>query len=220
LTNVNTAIWTPQGPYNQIPSGAISFSGSSQYLTTPSNAWTTLAGTFTVEFYVNFKATPTANPFIGVNAAGGFNIYNDGTRITPNVFGSGNIFNSTFLVSNIVLGAWYHIAVTRNSSNLMTMWVNGVSVGSTTTATTYTQGIWQIGNTNFNCYISNFRATNTTVYTTNFIPPNTALTAISGTSLLLAVLNTNDFIADSSANNFTVTNVGTATWSGYGPFNS
>ena len=183
------------------------FDGTGDYLTAPSNAWTTLAGTFTIEFWVNFNAAPTANPFIGVNSAGGFNIYNDGTRITPNIFGTGNIFNSTLLLSSLTNGTWYHIAVTRNSSNLMTIWLNGVDKGSTTTATTYTQGTWQIGNSNFNCYISNFRVTNTCVYTSAFTPSTTPLTAIANTSLLTCQSTT--FI-DNSTNNFAITVNGNA----------
>ena len=194
------------GPFSSVTVTPASYSGyfdgTGDYLTAPSNAWTTLAGTFTIEFWVNFNAAPTANPFIGVNSAGGFNIYNDGTRITPNIFGTGNIFNSTLLLSSLTNGTWYHIAVTRNSSNLMTIWLNGVDKGSTTTATTYTQGTWQIGNSNFNCYISNFRVTNTCVYTSAFTPSTTPLTAIANTSLLTC--QSTSFI-DTSNNAFAIT---------------
>ena len=191
------------------------FDGTGDYLTSPSNSWTSLAGQFTVEFWVNFNAIPTANPFIGAMTAGGFNIYNDGTRLSPNVFGTGNIFNSSVLLSSLAVGTWYHIAVTRNSSNLMTMWLNGISQGTATTTSTYTANAWQIGNNNFNCYISNFRATNTCQYTTTFTPPTSPLTAISGTNLLTC--QSNRFI-DNSTNNFAITKNGDTKITSYIPF--
>ena len=180
------------------------FSGTSQYVTAPSATWTTLAGTFTVECWMYFAAASTTASLIGVISTGGFTFFNDGTRITPYLVGTGNIFNSTFLLSGITVGTWYHVAVTRNSSNLMTMWVNGASVGSTTTATTYTQGVWQIGNSGFNGNISNFRANNTCLYTTTFTPSTSPLTNVTGTNLL--TLQSSTFV-DNSTNNYTITNV-------------
>lgn len=191
--------------------GSVYFDGSSDYLTVPSNTWTTLAGQFTIEFWVNFGAAPTSNPFIGVSSTGGFTIYNDGTRISPNLFGTGNIFNSTFTTAGIVIGRWYHIAVTRNSSNLMTMWADGVSVGSATTSTTYTQGTWQIGNSNFRCHISNLRIANTCLYTSTFTPSTTPLTAVANTILLTcqsSSASNNRIILDNGNNAYTITSVG------------
>jgi len=196
------------GPYSGSYYSGYSTGASGVYLTAPSAAWTTLAGTFTVEFWINWLVAPgaTSGSFMGVQSNGGWTLYADGTRISPNVYGTGNIFNSTFTQSSIVAGRWYHIAVTRNSSNLMTMWVDGVSVGSATTSTTYTQGAWAIfspGNVGLlNGYISNHRVTNTCLYTTTFTPPTTPLTAVSGTSLLTC--QSNRFI-DNSTNNFTIT---------------
>jgi hypothetical protein len=213
ITRNGDAVVSEFSPFSSVTVTPASYSGyfdgTGDYIQLPSNAWTTLAGQFTIEFFVNFQAAPSGSqPLTGtVSTAGAFSIYFDGTRITPNLYGTGNIFNSTFLGSGIVFGKWYHIAVTRNSSNLMTMWVDGVSVGSATTATTYSETIWRIGESNFNCFISNFRATNTTVYTATFTPPTAPLTAISGTSLLTCQSTT--FI-DNSTNNFAITVTGNA----------
>jgi hypothetical protein len=195
------------------------FDGTGDYLTTPSNSWSTLAGQFTVEFWINFSAAPAgAGGIVGtIGVTGGWQIYNDGTRITPNLAGTGNIFNSTFTTAGLTLGKWYHVAVTRDNANLMTMWVDGASVGSATTSTTYTQGVWQIGNSNFNCYISNFRSVNTCIYTDTFTPPTTPLTAISGTSLLTC--QSNRFI-DNSTNNFAVTRLADTVVSKFSPFST
>ena len=218
LETVGDAQLAPQDPYG---GGYYSnFSdGNADYLTVPSASWTTLAGAFTVEFWVNWTYAPQAGSLMGVQSNGGWALYNDGTRISPNLYGSANIFNSTFLVSSIVLGQWYHIAITRDSNNLMTMWVNGVSVGSATTATTYTQGAWAIfspGNVNALLgYISNHRVTNTCLYTTTFTPSTTPLTAVTGTKLLTCQSNS---FKDNSTNAATLTAYNTVAVKSFNPF--
>ncbi len=209
-------------PENPFESGFYSVysDGNADYLTVPSATWTTLAGTFTVEFWALWTMAPaTAGSFMGVQTNGGWTLYNDNTRITPNIFGTGNIFNSTFSPSSIIPGKWYHIAVTRDSSNLMTMWVDGVSVGSTTTSASYTQGAWAIhspGNVNLlNGFISNLRVTNTTLYTTTFTPPTSPLTAVSGTQLLTC--QSRNF-ADNSTNAATLTAFNTVAVRSFNPF--
>jgi len=213
----DTKLW-PQDPYAGNYYSNFS-DGNGDYLTVPSASWTTLSGTFTVEFWANWAVTPQAGSLMGVQSNGGFALYNDGTRISPNLYGSSNIFNSTFLVSSIVLGQWYHIAITRDSSNLMTMWVNGVSVGSTTTATTYTQGAWAIfspGNVNAtHGYISNHRVANTCLYTTTFTPSTSPLTAVSGTQLLTCQSNR---FKDNSTNAATLTAYNTVAVKSFNPF--
>jgi hypothetical protein len=218
LETVGNTQLAPQDPYGGSYYSNYS-DGNADYLTVPSASWSTLAGTFTVEGWVKWNVTPATGNMTGVYTSGGWVLFNDGTRITPNVFGTGNIFNSTFLVSSVVLGKWYHIAVTRNSSNLMTMWVDGVSVGSTTTATTYTQGIWYIFSfNNTNCIqgnISNFRVNNTCLYTTTFTPSTVPLTAVSGTQLLTCQSNS---FKDNSTNAVTLTAAGTVAVQSQNPF--
>jgi len=206
-------------PYSGTYYSNYSTGASGAYISVPSAAWTTLAGTFTVEFWINWTTTPASGSLMGVQASSGFNMYNDNTRIAPNLYGSANIFSSTFLISSIVLGKWYHIAITRDSSNLMTMWVNGASVGSTTTATTYTQGAWAVFSpSNVNAsqgYISNHRVTNTCLYTTAFTPSTTSLTAITGTQLLTC--QSNKFV-DNSTNAATLTVASTVSVKSMNPF--
>jgi hypothetical protein len=220
--NLETLADVRIAPENPFESGFYSVysDGNADYLTVPSATWTTLAGTFTVEFWALWTISPaSAGSFMGVQSNGGWTLYNDTSSISPNVFGTGNIFNSTFSTSSIVPGRWYHIAVTRNSSNLMTMWVNGVSVGSTTTSTSYTQGAWAIhspGNINLlNGFISNLRVTNTTLYTTTFTPPTSPLTAVSGTQLLTC--QSRNF-TDNSTNAATLTAFNTVAVRSFNPF--
>lgn len=193
-------------------SSFIPFSGTysnylngSNYLSVASNSAFGLPGVFTVEFFINFASgnSFTAGTIMGVTSAGGFNVYYDGTRVTPNLFGTGNIFNSTF--TSISPNTWYHIVIRRDSNNLMTMYVNGSSVGSTTTSTTYTTGAWNIygsPSTSAYGYISNLRITNTDVYGGAPTVPTSPLTAVSGTVLLTCQSST---FTDNSINSRTIT---------------
>ena len=84
---------------------------------------------------------------------------------------------------------WYHIAAVRNSGTL-TMYVNGISVGSASYSDTYSDAIFTLGrneNNNknqFRGFISNFRVLNSALYTSNFTPPAAPLTNVTNTKLL------------------------------------
>jgi hypothetical protein len=219
ITRAGNATQGTFSPYSATGWSNYSTGASGAYISVPSASWTTLAGTFTVEFWMNWTTAPAAGSLMGVQANSGWNLYNDGTTISPNLYGSSNIFTSTFTVASIVLGRWYHVAITRNASNLMTMWINGVSSGSATVATTYTQGAWAIFSpANVNAtqgYMSNYRVTNTCLYTTAFTPSTTPLTAVSGTQLLTC--QSNRFI-DTSTNAATLTAASTVSVQAFSPF--
>jgi hypothetical protein len=105
------------------------------------------------------------------------------------------------------LNTWNHYAIVRRETTF-TFYVNGTSRGSATSSINITaQGdVFKIGNSTIypiNGYISNFRLVNgTAVYTSNFTPPTSPLTAIPNTQLLIQGL------VDRSPNAFTVTNNG------------
>jgi hypothetical protein len=105
------------------------------------------------------------------------------------------------------LNAWHHYAIVRNGTTF-TLYVNGTSRGSATSSVNITaQGdVFRIGNSTtypIAGYISNFRLVNgTAVYTSNFTPPTSPLTAIPNTQILIQGL------VDRSPNSFTVTNNG------------
>jgi hypothetical protein len=110
------------------------------------------------------------------------------------------------------LNTWHHYAFVRDGTTF-TLYVNGTSVGSATSSTNITaQGdVFRIGNTTsypINGYITNFRLVNgTAVYTSNFTPPTSPLTAIPNTQILLQGLT------DRGPNAFTLTNNGGVTLS-------
>jgi len=115
-------------------------------------------------------------------------------------------------------GVWYHVAVTRTSAGVMTIYVNGVADGTQTqNASAVVNGTYCVfnglydnnglGNNGGACIISNFRFVNNRVlYTSTFTPSTAPLTAISGT--LLLACQSNRFV-DNGPYNIALTSVGT-----------
>ena len=107
----------------------------------------------------------------------------------------------------------------------MSLYVNGVSVGTGTDSTNYTAttGTWYINSNDSGPtpggagYISNLRIIKgTAVYTAAFTPPASPLTAITNTSLLTC--QSNRFI-DNSTNAFAITRNGDVSVQRFSPFN-
>jgi len=117
-------------------------------------------------------------------------------------------------------GKWYHFAYVRDySASSIKLYINGVSVISQADSTSYTNSYFSIGGYYNTSYlwkgnISNFRITESVVYTTSFTPPSAPLSAITGTTLLTAGANR---FFDQSATN-TVAVVGTPKVTPFSPF--
>jgi hypothetical protein len=204
-----------------LSAGAISFNGTSQYLTVTSP---NLSGTWTVEMWCYWTTGATQTTIVSFNngSNSGINLWKN----TSNQLVADDGVNGVTAMSAVTptINAWNHIAFVR-SGTTTSGYVNGVLAG-TTTYTPGTTSIVNVGRYNgspfyyFPGYISNLRVVNgTAVYTANFTPPQAILPAISGTSLLLNAINSTNFIQDNSPNNYTLTNNGTATWTAIGPFN-
>lgn len=119
-------------------------------------------------------------------------------------------------------GEWNHIAVVR-SGNTFTLYINGSSVASGTQTAAVgdsTNGI-SVGafrDGAYPCigYVSNLRIVKgTAVYTANFTPSTTPLTAVTNTSLLTCQSNR---FRDASTNNFTITRNGDVSVQRFSPF--
>jgi hypothetical protein len=132
---------------------------------------------------------------------------------------------------------WYHVAVTFNTSTkLLKLYVNGIATTFNVISGYQNSVGFAYSNSNsayvmaigrgqysapfgyFDGYMSNTRILNgTALYTASFTVPTSPLTAIANTSLLTCNSAT---IVDSSTNNFTITNNGSATVSSVVPFNA
>ena len=121
---------------------------------------------------------------------------------------SGSAIPADYFTTN----TWYHVAVSR-ASGTVRVFVNGVLTNSAADTTAIDTDSFTIGARYSNNYtlhagaiLSNVRfIVGTGLYTTNFTPPTTTLTAVANTKLLTCQSST---IIDNSANNFTVNNYG------------
>jgi len=179
---------------------------------------------FTIELWVNMRNTGTFSSFLRPDDNGTFPEFGYDWGTTELKFQARDAAIMTVSTSAVVANSWNHIAVSRSGTSLR-LFVNGTQVGTTTTNSTNfgspTNAI-RIGGSSFsashsvNGYISNFRIVKgTALYTSNFIPPTSPLTAITNTSVLTC--QNNRFI-DNSTNNFAITINGDTTVQPFSPF--
>lgn len=188
-------------PYSvSVNGGSGYFNGSTDSLSAPANSAFSFNADFTVEgwFYnTSFPGSGSYNHFYDFRLSGssgsGFTIgqYSSSGQIVI-YSGSGQVFAGT---TNPSLNTWNHFAMVRSGS-VVTVYLNGISIGTWSTSTNFTDNNCVIGRYGlasgefFTGYFSSLRVVKgTAVYTSSFIPSTTPLTAISGTSLLLNFTN-------------------------------
>jgi len=176
---------------------------------------------FTFECWVNFTAFGTDSKyFLAISGSTYYQLVHDSStgislRVSPSYTKVvGETTNSGWSV-----GVWYHVALVKNGNDY-TIYKNGVSIATATYSTALPSvAIGNIGGydatTGINAYMSNFRITNTAVYTTTFTPPTSPLTAISGT--LILTCQSNRFV-DNSASPYALTVNGTPKVQAFQPF--
>ena len=206
-----------------VSGGSTSFDGTGDHLATASSS-NLVVGTndFTIEYWLK------ANNFDSVGTA--FDMrHSHNTSLMSNISTSGEprlYANSGYRITATAMSTntWYHIAFVRQSGTT-TMYLNGVAQSTTySDSNNYTGDRVYLGSerdttTEFDGYISNFRMViGTAVYTSNFTPQNSALTAISNTKLLTCQ-NSTGSITDASSDNHTITAGGNAAASTSKPFN-
>jgi hypothetical protein len=203
---------TVQHPFN--PNGYYSYQfltgGANSYISMANTVGTITTGPFTIEAWIQPTSYVTEGKYLsniywqsGQN--GGWAMYITSTQI--GLLASNSTFNAftypIVITRSAPLNTWTHIAVTRNSSNLMTLYVDGVSVNTATYANSLnlnsggTQTGWKtyVGaalfdgafqtNEAFYGYISNARIANSTcIYTSNFAPLTAPFVANSSIALL------------------------------------
>lgn len=192
------------------------FDGVGDYLTLSNTSGALVMGTgsFTIEAWVfRQSATVTYESIISSEA-----VDNSSTGLGFGLNSSNfpYLYSYSFLLTSsiaITPGAWNHVALVRNGTTA-TIYVNGVSGGSTTVTNNFTDTRCAIGTNSwanngnyFTGFISSLRAIKgVALYTTNFTPPASPVTAVSGTSLLLNF--TNPAIYDTSGSAAFVRRVG------------
>jgi hypothetical protein len=196
------------------------------YLTlADSNDWDTGSGEFTIEFW--FQVTTTANIMMfGQSSSNGFPRCLIASRKISVYYydSSGHELNST---TTIELNTWYHFALVRDNTGTDTirLFINGLQedIYQTPGANVTSSVVLTIGNFGtynsqlFEGYMDEFRFVNgTCVYTSNFTPPTTRLTAITNTKLLIhsnlagggSSFSGYNVFTDSSASPHTITATG------------
>jgi hypothetical protein len=235
--NGNTSIqrFNPFNPVTTTPTSYSGyFDGSAAFLSLADNtAFNFGTGDATVEFW--FNSPGTSNNYPGIissvdyNTSGSASIRFDNTGYKGKVFmyingGGDPVIAST---STISYNTWTHVAITRSGTSLK-MYINGTLDTTVTISVSLgwylSYGGMRIGrgfdvdgaSAYFPGYVSNVRLVKgSVVYTANFTPSTTPLTAIANTSLLTCQSAT--FI-DNSANNFTITANGAAAPRQFNPF--
>ena len=187
-------------PWNTTGYGSLYFDGTGDYLSIAhaSSFYDLGTADWTIECWVYFADTSAFNGVfqlgknVGALAA---MLYTDG-KLKLLEQDSAVVFESN---TTFAANTWYHIAFTNNDyNNTQKLYVNGVqesNTGSKSTAFQFTEKTVFIGGRWFsnafqrpmNGYISNFRIVGgSEVYTSNFTPSTTPLTAITNTKLLTA----------------------------------
>jgi len=203
---------------------SVYFNGTNDYLALASNAVLSFGtGIFTIECWFYGTTVTVLQSIYDTRSPTdtqdrGYGIY---TTVASHLhFGTANvdyISGTTTLLAN----QWYHVAVVRESTTVIKMYLNGLQEGSTYTASVTqnfnllnTPRIGNGANGFFNGYISNLRAVSgQALYTGTFTPSKTALTnntvgstgsgaagSLSGTVVLLTCQSTT--FVDNSTNNF------------------
>ena len=248
LTPTGTVKVVSNQPFGALPSGVQNygsslFDGSTGYLSVPNNpAFYFGTGDFTIEWwwYLNSAFSASNGPGIGQKLSdptGGWVIYRNSsvnsTLLSIRLAGQSGAGNADYVCTAApIQGVWEHWAVVRSGTTL-TWYKNGVASGVTTSVSTNitdtsTTAPMYVGFAQtwsyyiHNSYISNLRVLKgTAVYTSNFTPPTTPLTAIANTALLTLQnkngANNNTFY-DDSTNNFPITRTGTPTQGTFTPF--
>ena len=172
---------------------------------------------FTIEWFQYFTGTqPFSRPFsIGSYDSGNISIavsYEDSLYFW--------FSNSPYQIinDNPPLNVWTHIAIVGSGGNQITFYIDGVAQNTLPVPYFFvTEGNTPltIGNetqpssiANFSGQITNFRwVIGSQVYTSDFTPPNTPLSNITGTKLLLLANDGTNISKDSSSDDRTPTNI-------------
>jgi len=194
----NSTVFTDSSPFNQtvsvvtgtpkISTAMSKFGGSSLYLDgsssikIPNNANLNLGtGVFTIEFWFYLLSLPSGDALFlhkFGSPAQSISINYPARKLASGFLGSGSVSTTV-----ITAGAWYHVAVVRETTNgAIKQYINGVNEGTITlsgsvdNAGDLTIGSWFSGSNRVTGYIDEFRIRKETMYLANFTPPTAPFT--------------------------------------------
>jgi hypothetical protein len=214
-----------QGTFTPFGPNWSNYFGGSDNLSYGSNALLSFGtGDFTAEAWVYVTSVGTGFSIFNCGGAsnGSYSLYvytNSGSKFQSTRYGDTAGAGTT--TNAVALNTWVHVAAVRSSGTAY-VYVNGVldsgatyAMGSITNTGGSSGLIWG-GSTTGTGYISNLRIIKgTALYTSNFTPSTTPLTAITNTSLLTC--QSNRFV-DNSANALAITSTGTPSVQRFSPF--
>ena len=197
--------------YSTTTTNALTFNGTTQYLSGGTNLPMITTGLFTIEAWINWNGTGTSPAVCGnegwsTGNNAGFYLFLNSTG-TISLGASAGVFNTQPIIytstNTVPASTWTHIAMTRDGSNAVRTFINGVVDPTVTTITqslnlqSGTTPIFHIGavvrdgaiGQAFPGQISNLRIVpRVAVYTTSFTPPTTALTATQSAGTNIAAI--------------------------------
>jgi len=230
LTPTNSPTYVQLNPFMAVGVGGSIGFNANQYLTIASNAAFAFGTSdFTIEAWIFFNSQNSSGDGI-------YAIYGNGNGSVANPYFAYNwspygtiflLYNNSYIAlgpaTPIPLYTWTHVAAVRKSGTI-TLYINGVGGTPVSASTSLTSAGVSIGASSTPAEylpgsLTNLRVVNgTAVYTSNFSPPTSQLTAITNTVLLLNASSAGTYLTDSSAYNWTLTPTNSPVYSSLTPF--
>ena len=218
--------WSQLHVANVTSGGSLIFSGSNYLSLSAAQTIGTQAFTFECFFYTASNGLQT---ILGASAAGGMSIWLFGDGINPVTtiqIDRSSVDAAVYTVSPITINTWHHIAVTRDSANNMSVFLDGVkATGAASNATNYTSASGLIGAVwsspyFFTGYLTQIKlAVGSNYYTptaASIVIPTALLTTSTNTTLLLTAAASGTYLTDTSGVQ-TISNIGTVIYSTFSP---
>jgi len=190
--NGNAQISTAQ---NKFSGASALFDGTNDGLSVDNSDFAFGTGDFTYECFVRVTDTNAFMLFDGTNGTGASNAVSVWAQSGQlYLYSGGWTYQGVGTISNNV---WYHVAVSRSSSNIR-VFIDGTQVGSTQSfSINFTENILHMGKARVdggydgNGYMDEIRVSNSGRYTANFTAPTAAFTNDANTLLLIHANGTN-----------------------------
>lgn len=210
-----------------VPSGSLIFSSSNYLSLSAPQTIGTQAYTFECFFYTSSNGLQT---LLGAGSTGGMSIWLFGDGVNPVTtiqIDRSYVDAAQYTVSAITINTWHHIAVTRDSLNNASVFLDGVkATGSTTNTANYTGPSGLIGAVAgsayfFTGYLTQIKlAVGSNYYdptAASIAVPTALLTTSTNTKLLLTASTSSTYLTDTSGIQ-TVSNIGGVTYGTSTPF--